>query len=57
MATGEIEFNKAIAYQIGKVSDGYKIAIGIVLNTSRWINALGSCGIMRRASIEASSYA
>ena len=57
MATGEIEFDKALAYQVGRVEDGYKIAIGVVLNNSRWINSLGACGIMRRAYIEASTYA
>ncbi|MDP7037705.1 MAG: acyl-CoA dehydrogenase family protein [Myxococcota bacterium] len=57
MATGEIEFENALAYPIGHLEDGIKIAVGLVLNTSRWINALGSTGAMRRAYIEASTYA
>ncbi|MBJ80772.1 MAG: acyl-CoA dehydrogenase [Myxococcales bacterium] len=57
MATGEIEFNKAIAYPLGAPEEGIKIAVGLVLNTSRWINALGSTGAMRRAYVEASTYA
>ena len=57
MASGEIEFDQTLAYPIGKIEDGYKIAIGTVLNQSRWINALGSAGLMRRAFLEASTYA
>ena len=57
MATGEIEFDRALAYPIGAPEEGIKIAVGLVLNTSRWINALGSTGAMRRAYIEASTYA
>ncbi len=57
MATGEIEFENSVGFQIGKIVDGYKIAIGIVLNQSRWMNSLLSAGIMQRAYIEASTYA
>jgi len=57
MATGEIDFQNAKAYLVGNVKDGIKIAVGIVLNTSRWINSLGACGNMRRAYIEASTFA
>lgn len=57
MASGEIDFAGAEAFAIGAVEDGFKIAAGVVLNTSRWVNALGSCGVMRRAYIEALSYA
>lgn len=41
---------------IGKIEDGTKIAIGVVLNTSRWINAIGSIACISRAYIEASTY-
>ena len=57
MATAEIEFLMAEAYQIGEIKDGYKIAFGMVLNNSRWMNANFSTGVMRRAYIEASTYA
>jgi alkylation response protein AidB-like acyl-CoA dehydrogenase len=57
MATAEIEFDGALAYAIGALQDGFKIAAGVVLNTSRWLNALGSTGLMRRAYLEAASYA
>jgi acyl-CoA dehydrogenase len=57
LATGEIEFEGAVAYPIGALEDGFRIAAGVVLNTSRWLNALGSAGLMRRAYLEASSFA
>lgn len=56
LATGEIEFDGALGYAIGAPEDGFRIAAGVVLNTSRWINALGSTGLMRRAYLEAASF-
>jgi alkylation response protein AidB-like acyl-CoA dehydrogenase len=57
LATGEIEFDGALGYAIGAPEDGFQIAAGDVLNTSRWLNAFGSAGLMRRAYLEASSFA
>jgi alkylation response protein AidB-like acyl-CoA dehydrogenase len=57
LATGEIEFDGALAYPIGAPEDGFRIAAGVVLNTSRWLNAFGSTGLMRRAYLEASTFA
>ncbi|HEV8687901.1 MAG TPA: acyl-CoA dehydrogenase family protein [Gaiellaceae bacterium] len=57
LATGEIEFEGALALPIGELEDGFRIAAGVVLNTSRWLNALGSAGLMRRAYLEASTFA
>src|SRR5207253_10583531 len=57
MASGEIDFDGALAYPIGPLEDGFKTAVGVVLNTSRWLTAVGATGIMRRAYLEASSYA
>jgi acyl-CoA dehydrogenase len=57
LATGEIEFDAALAYPLGALEDGFRIAAGVVLNTSRWLNALGSTGLMRRAYLEAASFA
>ncbi len=57
MASAEIDFEDARAYAIGAPGDGFSISVDCVLNTSRWINALGSCGILRRAYVEASSFA
>ncbi len=56
LATGEIEFEGAPAYPLGPLEDGFKTAV-TVLNTSRWLNALGSAGLMRRAYLVASEFA
>ncbi len=56
LATGEIEFEGAVAYPLGPLEDGFKTAIS-VLNTSRWLNSVGSTGLMKRAFLEASSFA
>ena len=57
MASGEIDFDGALGWPIGPVDEGFRVAVGEVLNTSRWLNAVGSAGIMRRAYLEASSFA
>lgn len=57
MASAEIDFDAAVAWPIGPVSEGFKTAVEIVLNTSRWATAIGSTGMMRRALVEASGYA
>ncbi len=56
LATGEIEFEGARAYALGPLEDGFKTAVS-VLNTSRWLNAVGSTGLMKRAYLEASGFA
>jgi len=57
MATGEIEFSGALGEAIGPLADGFRNLVGIVLDTSRVHNALGACGSMRRALVEAHSFA
>lgn len=57
MASGEIDFEDAVAYPIGNVDEGFKIVVELVLNTSRWANALGSAGLLRRAYVEAWTFA
>lgn len=57
MASGEIDFAGAIAYPVGPVEEGFKTAAGVVLNTSRWLTAVGATGMMRRAFVEAHAYA
>jgi len=57
LASGEIDFDGALAWPIGPVEHGFRTAVGIVLNTSRWMTAVGGAGMMRRAYLEASSYA
>ena len=57
LASGEIDFENALAWPIGELGDGFKIAVSELLNTSRWLNAVGSVGIMCRSYLEASSFA
>jgi alkylation response protein AidB-like acyl-CoA dehydrogenase len=57
LATGEIVFDGAVAYPLGALEDGFKIAAGDVLNTSRWLNAVGSAAVARRAYLEAAAFA
>jgi acyl-CoA dehydrogenase len=57
LATGEIVFDGALAFPIGALEDGFKIAAGVVLNTSRWLNAVGSAALMRRAYLAAATFA
>ena len=56
LATGEIEFEGAAAFPLGPIEDGFYTAVG-VLNTSRWLNAVGSAGLMQRAFDEARTFA
>lgn len=56
LASAEIDFNDALAWPIGAVDEGFHIAVDELLNTSRWLNAVGSAGIMSRAYLEASSF-
>lgn len=57
MASGEIDFEDAVAYPIGPLEEGFKTVVQLVLNTSRWANALGSAGLLRRAYVEAWTFA
>ena len=57
LASGEIDFDNALAWPIGELENGFKIAVSELLNTSRWLNAVGSTGIMCRSYFEASSFA
>ncbi len=57
LASAEIDFDGALAWPVGPVEHGFRTAVGIVLNTSRWMTAVGGAGMMRRAYLEASSYA
>ncbi len=57
MASAEVDFVNAVAYPIGPVDSGFKTTVELVLNTSRLLNAVACAGIMRRAYLEASTYA
>ena len=57
LASGEIDFDAALAWPIGPLEEGFRTTVGIVLNTSRWLTAVGSTGMVRRAYLEAAAYA
>lgn len=57
MASAEIDFNGAWAYPIGRVDEGFKNVIELVLTTSRVHNAVCCAAFMRRAEIEAFGFA
>ncbi|MBS1968514.1 MAG: acyl-CoA dehydrogenase family protein [Chloroflexi bacterium SZAS-1] len=57
MASAEVDFAGALAYQLGPIEAGFKIVVELVLNTSRQLNALACCGLMARALLEARAYA
>lgn len=57
MASGECDFRGAQAFHMGEVGEGFKHMMNLVINTSRLYNAVGCCGVMRRAYITAKLYA
>lgn len=57
LASTELDFRDAVAYPIGAIDRGFKITVELVLNTSRLMNAVSCAGFIRRAYIEAASYA
>ena len=57
MASGEFEFHGAVGHAVGDPTDGFRLMVGAMLNASRWMNALGNLGVMRRAYLEAAAYA
>jgi len=57
LATAEVDFRDAIAYQIGEPGRGFQHAMDFVINTSRLYNAVGSAGAARRAYLIAWTYA
>ncbi len=57
LASAELDFKDAVAYPIGRLDEGFKNTVELVLNTSRLMNAVSCAGVMRRAHLEASSYA
>jgi acyl-CoA dehydrogenase len=57
LASAEVDFRDAVAYPIGPVDQGFKTTVELVLNTSRLMNAVSCGAVMRRAYIEAASFA
>lgn len=57
LATAEVDFQNALAYQIGEPGRGFQHAMDFVINTSRLYNAVGSAATARRAYVVAWTYA
>lgn len=57
MATGEVVFEEALAYQVGDTAEGFRTVMNYVINISRIFNAFGCAGNGRRAYLVAWSYA
>ncbi len=49
MASAELDWNGALAWQVGEIDRGFANVVGVVLNTSRLFNALACAGAMWRA--------
>ncbi|HSE91806.1 MAG TPA: acyl-CoA dehydrogenase family protein [Methylomirabilota bacterium] len=57
LPTAEMDFDGALAWQLGSLEDGFRLMMGVVVNTSRLAVATGASGAMRRAFVEALHYA
>jgi len=57
LPTAEVALEDAEAWQLGALEDGFKLTMGIVVNTSRLGVGIACAGIMRRAWLEAAHYA
>jgi len=57
MATGEIEFEGALAEPLGPMDRGIQNVMELVINTSRLYNAFGCAGLAHRAYLVANTYA
>ena len=57
MASAEIDFEGALAYQLGRLEDGFKNMRRLVINTSRLSNGVGTAATARRACHVAFGYA
>jgi alkylation response protein AidB-like acyl-CoA dehydrogenase len=57
MASGEVDWHGALAWQVGAIDAGFQNVVEVVLNTSRLLNALACSGMMWRAYHEAAAFA
>lgn len=56
LASAEIDLEGSLGWPIGELDEGFHVAVEELLNTSRWLNAIGSTGLMRRSYLEAASF-
>ena len=57
MASGEADFEGAVAFHMGELGEGFRNMMELVINTSRIYNAVGCAGVSRRAFVTAQTYA
>lgn len=57
MASGEVDWLGSTGYALGPLDEGFKTIVGIVLQTSRVYNAVGTSGSTMRAYLDAAAYA
>ncbi len=57
LPTAELDFQDALAWELGRPEDGFRLLMGVIINTSRLEVAIGASGMMRRAWVEAFHYA
>jgi acyl-CoA dehydrogenase len=57
LPTAEIDLRDALAYSLGAPERGFRLLMGVIINTSRLAVATAAAGIMRRALAEAGRYA
>ncbi len=57
LPTAEVDFHDALACQLGSLADGFRLMMGVIINTSRLGIGVTSSGLMRRAFLDALRYA
>ncbi len=57
LPTAEVDFREALGWALGEPAEGFKLLMGVVINTSRLAVAVASSALMRRAWVEAAAYA
>jgi alkylation response protein AidB-like acyl-CoA dehydrogenase len=57
LPTAEVELRDALAWPVGRPAEGFRLLMGLVINTSRLHVAAGTSALMRRAFVEAWHYA
>ena len=57
LASGECDFDQALAFHMGELGHGFKNMMNLVINSSRLYNAAACMGLARRAFIDAQRYA
>ncbi len=57
LPTAELDFEDALAWQVGRLEDGFRNIMSFVINTSRVFNAVGCAAMARRACVTGWTFA